>query len=135
MKLKLIFLALVFSILLLIFGCVQTIPLEKGTLNGRITIGPICPVERYPPDPRCQPTNETYKAWQLYVWNLDQTTKIAIIKPELSGSYNLQLPVGKYLIDLEKQNQRFGAGNLPATIEIKPNQTTNLDIDIDTGIR
>lgn len=135
MKIELTFIAAILCLVILIFGCVQTPSLERGTLSGRITIGPICPVERYPPDPRCQPTNETYKAWQLYVWNLDKTKKIVPIEPELNGSYVVQLPIGKYIIDLEKENQRFGARNLPATIEIKANETTSLDINIDTGIR
>ncbi len=28
---------------------------EKGFLEGKVTIGPLCPVETVPPDPACQP--------------------------------------------------------------------------------
>ncbi len=57
------------NILLIIFligiisisGCIQQQNRisEKGFLEGKITIGPLCPVEKFPPDPRCQPTEET----------------------------------------------------------------------------
>jgi len=33
---------------------------EKSPLAGKVNIGPLCPVERNPPDPSCQPTEETY---------------------------------------------------------------------------
>ncbi|MEK7081236.1 MAG: hypothetical protein AAB902_02520 [Patescibacteria group bacterium] len=39
-----------------------------GFLEGKVTIGPLCPVERTPPDPACQPTEATYKAWQIAVY-------------------------------------------------------------------
>lgn len=40
-----------------------------GTLMGKISIGPLCPVETAPPQPGCLPTADTYKTWQLSVWN------------------------------------------------------------------
>ena len=41
---------------------------EIGFLEGKITIGPLCPVESVPPDPACQPTQETYNTWPIVVW-------------------------------------------------------------------
>ncbi len=125
---------------ILISGCVKLVPpvdLEKiGTLEGKISIGPICPVERDPPDPNCQPTEETYKAWQIAVWTTDKENKVALIEPNTDGNYNLELPVGNYVVDLEEQKP-FGIGgnNLPATITINSKETTILNVDIDTGIR
>ncbi len=125
-------------LLLIIFvsGCVQQENkiYEKGFLEGKIIIGPICPVERFPPDPKCQPTEETYKAWPIAIWTTDKKTKIAQIGPKLDGTYRMELPIGIYVIDLEKQ-QHFGSKDLPATVTINSAETTKLEIDIDTGIR
>lgn len=109
---------------------------EKGFLEGKVTIGPLCPVQTVPPDPSCQPTEETYKYWQIAIWTSDKKTKVAQIEPNLDGTYKIELPVGNYIVDFEIQ-QPFGVGgsNLPATISINSGETTTLNIDIDTGIR
>lgn len=106
---------------------------KTGVLRGKVTIGPLCPVERMPPDPNCQPTEATYRAWQIAVYTLDKKTKITQIEPNLDGSYQIGLPAGKYLIDFE-QEQAFGR-SLPTTVIIKKDETKVLNIDIDTGIR
>ena len=119
-------------LLLFIVGCIQTSK-KDGTLEGKITIGPLCPVERFPPDPACKPSQETYDAYQVAVWTLDKKTMIAEIKPNLDGNYKIELPEGNYVVDLE--NPHLFGSNLPAAVKISPAQTTTFDIDIDTGIR
>ena len=106
---------------------------EKGFLEGKVTIGPLCPVETVPPDPACQPSQDTYDAWPIVIWTAVKKTKIATIDPDLDGNYLIDLPKGSYLVDLDKQH-RFNK-SLPALIIIKPNETSLLNIDIDTGIR
>lgn len=105
---------------------------EKGFLEGKISIGPLCPVERFPPDPHCQPTEETFKAWPIAAYQ--EKTKIASLNPNLDGTYRVELPAGNYVVDLEK-SMGIGGGNLPVTITIKAGEITTLNIDIDTGIR
>jgi|SRR3989344_3385550 len=108
---------------------------EKGFLEGKITIGPLCPVERDPPDPRCQPTRETYDAWQIDVFTSNKKA-VAKIQPNLDGTYKIELPVGKYIVDFEKQQSfRIGGNNLPADISINSEKTIILDVNIDTRIR
>ncbi len=122
--------------IILISGCIQQQNQisEKGFLEGNVTIGPLCPVERFPPDPGCKPTEETYKAWPVAVYTSDKKIKVTQIKPDLDGTYKIELSAGNYIVDLEKQ-QPFGGRNLPATISINSGKTTTLNIDIDTGIR
>ncbi len=109
---------------------------ESGVLKGKISIGPICPVETVPPLPQCQPTAETYKAWQTSVWNQKKTRIIADIEPELDGTFQLKLYAGKYIVDFKNsQTNRIGANNLPIEITISSADTTTVNIDIDTGIR
>ena len=125
---------LLLYIVLLNWSCdQQTQIFENGLLEGKVTIGPLCPVETIPPDPAFQPTQETYNSWPIVVWTSDKKTKVARIEPELDGNYLINLPEGNYLVDLDKQHM-FGK-NLPAIIVIEPNETSLLNIDIDTGIR
>ncbi len=107
-------------------------PRAKGVLEGKVSIGPLCPVERNPPDPRCQPTAETYQAWPIAV--LHDTVKVATIVAGKDGTFHVELSPGTYVVDHEKQ-QHFGKGTLPTTVTIKSGETTTLDINIDTGIR
>lgn len=129
-----------FLILILLFfltGCSElNQPGESGILKGKISIGPICPVETVPPLPQCQPTAETYKAWQTSVWNQKKTRIISDIEPELDGTFQLKLSAGKYIVDFKSpRTNGIGANNLPAEITISSADTTTLNIDIDTGIR
>ena len=108
---------------------------ENGFLKGVISIGPLCPVQRIPPDPACLPTAETYKAYPVVIRTPDGGKKVVQINPELNGSFSVELSFGNYLVALENNQNRIGSSNLPATISIIAGDTTFLNIDIDTGIR
>lgn len=108
---------------------------NRGYLSGVISIGPICPVEKIPPDPGCLPTAETYKAYPVNVYSSDGKNKIAHLNPSLDGSYTSEIPAGNYLVVLEKPQNNIGGSNLPASVSINSKDTTKLYINIDTGIR
>ncbi|HSU72729.1 MAG TPA: hypothetical protein VLJ21_02680 [Candidatus Binatia bacterium] len=128
MKLHLLMLGL-----LLLAGCKWfEQPPATGVLEGKITIGPLCPVETVPPDPKCEPTLETYRAWPLAVTR--NGIKITNIVANGDGTYRLDLAPGTYIVDFEKQ-MAFRKNALPATVTIAEGQVTTLDINIDTGIR
>ena len=116
-------------------GCNRENNQEAGFLQGKITIGPICPVETVPPGPECLPTADTYKAYPVSIWTADGKNKVADISPALDGSYIIELRQGNYLIRLEKDQNTIGSSNLPVEITIDPQEETVLNIDIDTGIR
>lgn len=108
---------------------------DNGYLEGVISIGPICPVERVPPDPGCLPTAATYKAYPVSVFTSDGKKKIVQLNPSLDGSYITYLPSGNYLVVLEKVQTNAGGSNLPVEISITSQEETLLNINIDTGIR
>lgn len=116
-------------------GCDKATHREAGYLDGVISIGPICPVERVPPDPACLPTAETYKAYPVSIFTADGKRKITQLSPSLDGSFSSELPPGNYLVVLEKAQNNIGESNLPAEISITSLNTTLLSISIDTGIR
>ncbi len=116
-------------------GCDKQNIKEAGYLEGKISIGPLCPVETDPPQPGCLPTAETFKAYPVSIWTSNGKRKIGQINPALDGSYRNELFPGNYLIRLEREPYGIGRSNLPAEISIIPQQETMLNIDIDTGIR
>jgi hypothetical protein len=116
-------------------SCDNSRSLSPGFLEGTISIGPICPVEKVPPDPGCLPTAETYKAYPVAVYSSDGKQRLAQLNPELDGSYVSELPPGNYLVVLERAQYNIGSSSLPAEISINSLEKTILNISIDTGIR
>ncbi len=122
---------------IIFFSCAEQNRMEgSGMLKGKISIGPLCPVERIPPDPACLPTMETYKAWAIAVWTINKKSKLATLNPKLDGTYQIELPSGDYSIDFDvAHTHTIGSSNLPAIISIANRDTTVFNINIDTGIR
>jgi len=121
--------------LILMSACDKEKVLNSGWLEGTISIGPICPVEKIPPDPACMPTAETYKAYPVNVYTLNGKVIIARLNPSLDGSFSTELPPGNYQVVLETANKYPGGSNLPAEVSIVSQEKTMLSISIDTGIR
>lgn len=121
--------------ILFISGCDKRIAQDPGYLEGVISIGPICPVERVPPDPACLPTAETYKAYPVSVFSSDGRRKILQLNPSLDGSFITELAPGNYLVVLDKAQNYIGGSNLPVEVSISTQDKTLLNINIDTGIR
>jgi hypothetical protein len=136
-SLRCVHVVMVLIIFLYISGCnEQEVNNGKnGFLKGVITIGPLCPVQRIPPDPACLPTEETYKSYPVVVRTADGANKVVQINPELNGSFSVELSAGNYVVALENNQNRIGSSNLPAKVSIISEDTTFLNIDIDTGIR
>lgn len=108
--------------------------ITEGTLNGKITLGPICPVEdaTHP----CKPTAEMYAARKIAVYTAEAKTLLKIITPDASGNFSVPLTAGMYYVDLEGQMGGIGSvSGLPQTVTIVDGRTVHLDINIDTGIR
>ena len=127
--------ALFLAGIILTSGCESKRSISQGFLQGTISIGPICPVETIPPDPACQPTAETYKAYPVGVFTTDGNRKVAQLNPSLDGTFSSELPTGNYLVVLEKEQNNIGGSNLPVEISITSQDRTLLNINIDTGIR
>ncbi len=111
----------------------------QGTLAGTYSFGPICPVERIPPDPNCQPK---YDGQMLQVYDETNTTLAAEITLNENGAFSISLPQGTYYLFKKDigitPNTRppiMPRGNLPIGIEIQARQTTQIEISVDTGIR
>lgn len=105
----------------------------KGIIEGQITIGPICPVERI--DNPCKPTPEMFAARKIFIYASDKKTLIAVIVPDSEGKFFLSLAEGNYYADTERRPGIGSVSGLPMTIKIEKDKITRLNIGIDTGIR
>ena len=126
---------IILTCLVLLSACDKDIGLNRGWIEGTISIGPICPVEKIPPDPACKPTAETYKAYPVSIFSSDGSIRITRLEPALDGTFTSELAPGKYLIVLDSANKYIGGSNLPVLVTIVSHERTQISINIDTGIR
>jgi hypothetical protein len=108
----------------------------KGILTGKVTVGPLTPVERVDVTPPV-PDPAVFTSRKLLLYEADGRTLIQEIPIEAAGYYgvyNVTLKPGTYVVDYPRQGVG-GAKGLPATVKIEAGRTTTLDVDIDTGIR
>jgi hypothetical protein len=117
----------------LLTACAPAAPAHTGVLQGRVTVGPLVPVE-IEGAPAPTPAPEVFAARQVVVFTPDGEREVARAQIDPEGSYRLELPVGDYLVDINHLGIDSAAG-LPAVVTIRPDEITTLDIDIDTGIR
>ena len=103
-----------------------------GHLTGKLTIGPICPLER--PDLPCTPGPEVYAAHKIIIYDAHRTHVIKEIVAGADGNYQTDLTAGDYIVDVERSGIGSGTG-VPQSIHISDGQTVKIDIDVDTGIR
>ena len=108
-------------------------PAEFGTLQGHVSIGPLMPVMREG-EPEPTPAPEVYAARQIVIYSADGEDEVARAEIDYQGNYQISLPIGEYLVDINRIGIDSAAG-LPTTVQIDHQSVTTLDIDIDTAIR
>jgi hypothetical protein len=101
-----------------------------GYLEGRVTIGPICPVERE--GVPCPVPPEAYAAREIVL--RAEGKIVARTRPGSDGNYRLAAEPGRYVVDVNRTGVDSST-DVPREVEIRAGETTRLDIAIDTGIR
>jgi len=116
---------------------------DDGILRGKVTIGPLCPVEP------CNLTPEKiasiYEARKVFVYGQFTEIKIAEVNLSRNGEYSFSLKPGTYIVDISDAEgnalpldipRRPLIGNtLPKEALVISGDVTIVDFDIDTGIR
>lgn len=103
---------------------------QTGTVNGHITIGPFCPVERI--DHSCTVPPEAYTSRSVVVYASDAVSVVKRVPLDMQGKYAMQLPTGTYWIQIEPAG--IGVGE-KKKVNVITDTTSIIDFDIDTGIR
>lgn len=102
------------------------------SLAGRLTAGPVCPVERVPPDPACAPRPV---AGATLIANDTAGREAARAVSGTDGRFVLGLVAGRYTITAEPVQGLMGAPRpvvVTLTAGVRP---APLELQYDTGIR
>lgn len=103
------------------------------TVTGLVTAGPVCPVERNPPDPSCAPR---MLASAVIVATDTDGREVARTATAPDGSYLLTIgQTGTFTITAQPVAGLMRAP-APATVTLAfPGATERIDLTYDTGIR
>lgn len=101
-----------------------------GYISGKVTIGPICPVE-IEGEP-CNVPEEIYTSRELIVYTSDGKTVHDRISLLSDGTYKIAVGPGNYLAQISPAG--IGPGEMKA-VTVTSFETSTVDFDIDTGIR
>lgn len=101
---------------------------QTSTVSGKVSIGPLCPVEPCP-----DPAPDVYSS--RYIVLQPEAGERTRVKLSLDGGFEVQVKPGTYKVDLTDCTFMGCSRALPKTVTVKANETTYVQIDIDTGIR
>lgn len=109
-------------------------PLSRcGVLQGEVSIGPFWPSIRIG-EPTPTPPPEVFTSRSLVILAVDAKTELARVPLLAEGAYRVALLPGVYVLAYPGHGKER-AVDLPRQVEIKVGQITQLDVDIDTGMR
>lgn len=103
-----------------------------GIIKGKVTVGPICPVERL--DSPCPVPPEAYTSREVILYAADGTTVVKRMRFAPDGTYRFEALAGTYVLGIPNQGVG-GSRDLPKTVTIKSGETFEVNFSIDTGIR
>ena len=115
---------------------------ENGILQGKVTIGPLCPVEPCNISP--EQMSAIFQARKVIIYEQSTRTKITEMNLDQNGEYSLSLKPGRYIVyisdalgnELLFDSPQPLLGNaVPKEVEINAGDKVVVDFDIDTGIR
>ncbi len=131
MKNKLALLTLIVAGLIL--GACSTLPGTTGSLEGKVTIGPVTPVEKAGATPALLPP-EAYTSRGIEILKGNDDKVFKTVNFNADGTYSVTLPAGNYIVR-QITGEMYMADGLPTSVTITAGEVTTLDINIDTGIR
>lgn len=114
------------------FAACPVVSAEPATIKGKVSVGPICPVERA--GVPCPTPPEAYTSRSVILYAADGVTMVKEMHFTNDGTYSFSVPVGTYVLSTPRQGIG-GAKDLPKTVNVKSGETLEVDFSIDTGIR
>jgi hypothetical protein len=103
-----------------------------SVLTGRVTAGPVCPVERYPPASVCA---DRPVSGALLVIEDGDGRKVAEVRSGADGGFRVELPPGSYRIVPQPVAGLIGTAQ-PVDLRLEPGASASpIAVRYDTGIR
>lgn len=113
-------------------GGARPTPTPSGPPNvrGHVQAGPVCPVEREPPDPRCAPRPV---AAMLQISDAHGSNAASVVS-DATGNFSVALPPGDYTLTAQPVSGLMGTP-APITFTVTAGSPVDLTVEYDTGIR
>ncbi len=110
-------------------GGTGILPYHSG-VQGTVSLGPTCPVERVPPDPQC--AGKPYAA-AIIVYRAGSQSVFIMGNSDTGGAFKFSLPPGSYTL-------KAISGNVfprctPVNVQVPASGYASTAISCDTGIR
>lgn len=119
--------------LALLAGCLAAPSPSSSGIHGVAMLGPVCPVQRDPPDPQCA---DRPFVGNLSVMSVDGARVVATFATRADGSFNVTLPPGDYAI--RNADNPSGLPRCVAeggTFAVRADAWALVNVSCDTGIR
>ena len=104
---------------------------ERTGIGGVVTAGPVCPVEKNPPDPACAPRPVE---GAVLVIRDSAGTEAARVTTAPDGTFVADLRAGTYVVTPQPAKGLLGTPG-PESVTVTDGATVRLDLVYDTGIR
>ncbi len=103
-----------------------------GSISGHVTMSPICPVERIPREPQCEP--KPYST-SIHIREEGKQKIVKTIQSESSGAFSTNLSPGLYELEAVTANGAILPKCTKMIVLVKPAENSIINISCDTGIR
>lgn len=100
-------------------------------MEGIVTIGPTCPVVRYPDDGTC--ANQPYQTTLIIVSTLPGRGGGILVKTDSKGYFSKELTPGTYTINAQAEGKLPRLS--PETFTVVLDKRVSLNLVFDSGIR
>jgi hypothetical protein len=117
--------------LVIIMGACAGASQQSGVLEGKVSIGPITPVQQITPVPT---PPAVYAARKVLIYDRYHSQLMETVSLDDNGNYRVDLAAGIYVVDINYAGIDRSS-EVPKTVEIEANSRVVLNISIDTGIR
>lgn len=107
-------------------------PVLKSGITGIALLGPMCPVERTPPDPQCAP--RPYKT-ELVAIDSNNSQNVKTFSSDEYGKFSVDLAPGEYTVSSAGTAGYFSHCSSQGLITVEKNEYTDITLNCDTGIR
>lgn len=123
--------SLVLPALIALLACVGGVAAAPGSgIRGRVLVGPTCPVERVPPDPRCAPKPLSAR---LLVLRASDRRRVGSVRSGKDGRFSIRVRPGRYW--LRAARSRGLPFARPVLVTVRSHHFTRVTIMFDSGIR
>jgi len=114
---------------------VSIIPPVKvlGSITGYLHLGPVCPVQKNPPDPNC--ADKTYVDAKVDIKLKSSGVLAKSLVSDASGNFRADLAPGVYTISAGPKAGGFLPRCAESEATVTANHISSVDISCDTGIR